>query len=41
VQRLPDAAWIIQLGYSLLKELQDALGLLPVEFTEFAGNLGR
>src|SRR5580692_2890365 len=41
VQRLPDAAWIIQLGYSLVKEFQDALGLLPVEFNEFAGNLGR
>jgi len=35
VQRLSDAARIVQLGYSLMKELQDALGLLRVEFAEF------
>jgi hypothetical protein len=41
VQRLPDTAGIVQFGYSLMKEFQDALGLLPVEFAEFPVNLGR
>ena len=35
VLRLSDAARIVQLGYSLMKELQDALGLLRVEFAQF------
>jgi hypothetical protein len=35
VQRLSDAAGIVQLGDSLMKELQDALGLLRVELAEF------
>jgi hypothetical protein len=39
VQRLPDAAGDLQLGYSLVKEFQDAMGWLAVEFTEFPGNL--
>ena len=30
VQRLSNAAWIVQLGYSLMKERQDAPGLLRV-----------
>jgi hypothetical protein len=36
VQGLSDAARIIQLGDSLVKEPQDALGLLRVEFPEFS-----
>jgi hypothetical protein len=36
VQGLSDAARIIQLGDSLAKEPQDALGLLRVEFPEFS-----
>jgi hypothetical protein len=35
VQRLSDAARIVKLGDSLMKELQDALGLLRVELAEF------
>jgi hypothetical protein len=41
VQRLSDATWIVQPGYSVMKELQDALGLLSVEFAQFSINLGR
>ena len=41
VQRLSDAAWIVQLSHSILKELQDALGLLRVEFAEIPVHLGR
>ncbi len=41
MQRLSDAAWIVQLGNALMKELQDALGLLRVEFAEFPVHLGR
>src|SRR3984893_7105703 len=41
VQRLSDAARIVQLGYSVMKELQDALGLLRVEFAQFSINLSR
>src|SRR2546430_10795047 len=40
VQRFSDAAWIIQLGNALMKELQDALAVLRVEFVEFPVNLG-
>ena len=40
VQRLSDAAWIVQLGNPLIKELQDALAVLRVEFAEFPVNLG-
>jgi hypothetical protein len=36
VQSLSDAARIVQLGDSLMKELQDAPGLLRVEFAEFS-----
>jgi hypothetical protein len=36
VERLSDAAWIVQPGYSLMKELQDALGLLRVELAKYA-----
>jgi hypothetical protein len=32
VQRFPDAARIVQLRYPFVKELQDALGVLRVEF---------
>lgn len=35
VQRLSDAARIVQLGDSSMKELQDALAVLRVEFAEF------
>jgi len=35
VQRLSDAAWIVQLGNALMEELQDALAVLRVEFVEF------
>src|SRR5260370_31095082 len=40
VQRLSDAAWIVQLGNPLMKELQDALAVLCVEFVEFPVDLG-
>jgi hypothetical protein len=40
VQRVSDAAWIVQLGNPLMKELQDALAVLRVEFVEFPVNLG-
>src|SRR5467141_3743249 len=40
VQRLSDAARIVQLGNPLMKELQDALAVLRVEFVEFPVNLG-
>jgi len=35
VQRLSDAARIVQFADSLMQELQDALGLRRVEFAEF------
>src|SRR6266478_6529165 len=35
VQRLSDAARIVELGNPLMKELQDALAVLRVEFVEF------
>jgi hypothetical protein len=34
-ERFSDAARIVKLGYPLMEELQDALGLLGVEFAEF------
>src|SRR5713226_5062010 len=40
VERLSDAAWIAQLGNPRMKELQDALAVLPVEFVELPVNLG-
>jgi hypothetical protein len=38
VQRFSDAAWIVEPGYSLMQELQNALPLLGVEFVELAVN---
>jgi hypothetical protein len=40
VQRLSNAAWVVQLGNPCVKELQDALAVLRVEFVEFPVNLG-
>jgi len=40
VQRLSNAAWVVQLGNPCMKELQDALAVLRVEFVEFPVNLG-
>jgi hypothetical protein len=40
VQRLSNAAWVVQLGNPRMKELQDALAVLRVEFVEFPVNLG-
>jgi hypothetical protein len=40
VQRLSNAAWVGQLGNPRMKELQDALAVLRVEFVEFPVNLG-
>ena len=39
-QRLCDAAWIVQLGNPLMKELQDAPAVLRGEFVELPVNLG-
>jgi len=36
VQRFSDAAWIVEPGYSLMQELENALPLLRVEFVESA-----
>jgi hypothetical protein len=40
VQRLSNAAWVVQLGNPRMKELQDALAVLLVEFVELPVNLG-
>jgi hypothetical protein len=40
VQRLSNAAWVVQLGNPRMKELEDALAVLRVEFVDFSVNLG-
>jgi hypothetical protein len=40
VQGLTDASRIVQWGDAFVKEFQDALALLRVEFAQFAVNLG-
>ena len=42
MQRLSNAAGIVQPGYSFVKKFQDALGVLRIELAEFpAGYLGQ
>jgi hypothetical protein len=40
VQRLSNAAWVVQLGNPRMKELEDALAVMHVEFVDFSVNLG-
>ena len=36
LQRLPDRAWVVELGYAIAQELQNARAMLSVEFLELA-----
>ena len=41
VQGLSDSARIVQVGYSFMEKLQNAPGVLRVEFLQFPVGLGR